>query len=132
MTTPKTSGAETGATKSAKKSGAKSSGAKSSGAKSSGRKAGRRQDRADPAGRQRQPPSSFAARDADRVAAEPYRPRLRADRYTVGPRHDRQGPAHRPRGGREVISPSWPGVSRPSRSRGDFPHHRGGPPKPRR
>ena len=38
MTTPKTSGAETGATKSAKKSGAKSSGAKSSGAKSSGAK----------------------------------------------------------------------------------------------
>ena len=38
MTTPKTSGAETGATKSAKKSGAKSSGTKSSGAKSSGAK----------------------------------------------------------------------------------------------
>ena|SRR5712664_3565826 len=38
MTTPNTSGAETGATKSAKKSGAKSSGAKSSDAKSSGAK----------------------------------------------------------------------------------------------
>ena len=38
MTTPKTSGAETGATKSAKKSGAKSSGAKSSGAKPAGAK----------------------------------------------------------------------------------------------
>ena len=38
MTTSKTSGAETGATKSAKKSGATSSGAKSSGAKSSGAK----------------------------------------------------------------------------------------------
>jgi len=38
MTTPKTSGAETGATKSAKKSGAKSSGTKSSGAKPAGAK----------------------------------------------------------------------------------------------
>jgi large subunit ribosomal protein L30 len=38
MTTSKTSGAETGATKSAKKSGAKSSGAKSSGAKPAGAK----------------------------------------------------------------------------------------------
>src|SRR3984893_4495962 len=38
MTTPNTSGAETGATKSAKKSGAKSSGAKSSGAKPAGAK----------------------------------------------------------------------------------------------
>jgi large subunit ribosomal protein L30 len=38
MTTPKTSGAETGATKSAKKSGAKSSVAKSSGAKPPGAK----------------------------------------------------------------------------------------------
>jgi len=89
MTTSKTSGAEAGAKRAgAKKSGAKPSGAKPSGAKPAGGKTVRIEQVGSASRRHHSQRETLIG-----FAAEPHRPRLRADRYAVGPRHDRQSPA---------------------------------------
>src|SRR4051812_1776586 len=59
------------------------------------------QGRAD---RQRDPPPSLAARDADRPQAQQDRPRYRAAGHACGSRHDREGSTPRPRRRREISS----------------------------